>query len=464
LLDGIDYGDGIAADQIIFNNLTLFDNLNATTINSFQTREILDNILDIEEGFELGEVDFASIKIEGDFTPTTINRQDPSSLVYRNDNLTLEFLTVGKVVSSGVEIGGTLNGVVVDDGNLLMRTGDQQFSKPLVVRDVTVDRIFARSLKGNDLATMRLWDEGSVTVESMETLTVENLMIGGYINDVDVPTLDKYALRKTGDQRITSLYTFDTLRGTNLDVRGEISGKTLSKLVPIDGGEYSIDSDLFFSSGLFVNDLKVTRSINGILVHDGKLDVLLKNHPEEQEISGEKIFDDVRVHRAIYLRGRINSEDMERMNPVVTLKDNIVLDGDRTVTGNVRVENLVSADDVITPDGAHSLSKLEADGLRLTAKEIQPRLHFAQQLNVDEIFVDQINGREVGSFVVTGSEDTQIVKGAKTFTGDLTVTGDTNALKIDDVEVEELENKVLKVDGDQIVTGKHHVKNLIAEK
>jgi hypothetical protein len=172
-LDGIDYGDGIAADQIIFNNLTLFDNLNATTINSFQTREILDNILDIEEGFELGEVDFASIKIEGDFTPTTINRQDPSSLVYRNDNLTLEFLTVGKVVSSGVEIGGTLNGVVVDDGNLLMRTGDQQFSKPLVVRDVTVDRIFARSLKGNDLATMRLWDEGSVTVESMETLTVE---------------------------------------------------------------------------------------------------------------------------------------------------------------------------------------------------------------------------------------------------------------------------------------------------
>ncbi|RZC40837.1 uncharacterized protein BDFB_005868, partial [Asbolus verrucosus] len=455
----------ITADVIIFNNSTFIQNLIAPKINNFETDKLKENVLDINNGFQLGEINLSSVMIEGSVTPKIINGRNGSTLIHRSDDLNLDLLTVrGNLVAlEGVEIKGKLNGITVDDQNLLLSVGDQYLSEPLALNSVKIDRMIAKSLNGKNMATVQLWNDDNISIDRIKNLKVKNLTIGGYINDVDIPTLNKYALKKSGDQTVTSDYIFDVLEGDNLEVEGEISGKRLSDLIPIDAGYYSINQDMIFKNNLTVNNLKVLDFLNGIDVKDEKLDVLLKDHSEEQEISGEKIFDDLIIYNAIYLQGNIKSEELEKMNPMVTVEEELVLEGNRTITGNVEVENVAKIGDMMTPDGTYSLTKLQREGVKLTDTEIRPRLHFIQQLNVDEIFVDTINDQDPASFVVTGEDETQIIQGSKIFQGDLDIVGMTNAFKINNVNVEELENKVMKIDGNQTIIGKHHIKHVAVD-
>lgn len=451
----------INADEIIFNNVTLIHNLDAEKINNFVTQELLNNTLNIDQGFNLGEVSLASMT-DNSLNASIINRRDPKSLIHTFDNLNLINLNVNGTLSApeGVRLEGRLNDVAIN--NLLLKTGDQNLSEPLIVNSAKIDRISVRALNNQNLTSLK--QPEIVKIGHIETLKVKNLTIGGYINNIDVPTLDKYALKKSGNQRITSDYIFDEIQGKNLEVFGEISGKKLSQLIPTDSGNYSIDSDVIFKNLLFVDNLQVREFLNEIEVIDNKLDILLRNTTEEQEITGAKIFDDVIVVPAINLQGRVKSKNLERINPLKTIEEDIVLTGPKTITGPVEIENFVKVTDIVTPDTSYSLSLLETDGLKLTSKEIKPHLHFVQQINVDEIFVDTINGKSPHDFVVVGTDEPQIIRSTKHFLGNVRITGATNALKINNVEIEELENQVLKIEEDQEIQGKHVVKHIIADK
>ncbi|XP_044255131.1 uncharacterized protein LOC123005441 [Tribolium madens] len=455
----------ISAEVIIFNNSTFIQNLVTDKINNFETNKLLENTLNIELGFDLGEVSFVSLITDESLKAHAINARDPQTLLHTSDNLNLTNLKVQGNLSApkGIKVEGKLNNMSINNKSLLLKSGDQNFSQPLVLQEAEINKITAKSLNGQDLANLRTPTQEPI-ISHLETLKVKNLTIGGYINNVDVPTLDKYALKKSGNQQITSEFIFDEIQGKNLEVFGEISGKKVSDLISANSGNYSLNSEIIFKNDLFVDDLEVSKSLDGIEVFDGKLDILLKDSREEQEITGAKIFDDVIIYHAINFQGHVKSKNLEKMNPLITIENDLVLTGPKTITGHVQIENLVSVKDIVTTDGTYSLTWLEADGLKLTSKEVKPHLHFVQQINIDEIFVDTLNGKNPHDFVVTGTEESQIIQSVKTFLGDVRVTGGTNAIKINDVEIEELENKVLRINGDQEIEGKHHIKHVIADK
>ncbi|XP_015834885.2 uncharacterized protein clos isoform X1 [Tribolium castaneum] len=458
-------GEIISAEEIVFNNSTLIHNLVTDKINDFETNKLLENALDIEQGFDLGEVSFVSVITDESLKASAINTRDPQTLIHTSDNLNLTNFKVRGSLSApkGIKIEGKLNNMSINHQSLLLKSGDQNFSQPLTLQEAQINKMTAKSLNGQDLSNLRAPTQKPL-IEHFETLKVKNLTIGGYINNVDVPTLDKYALKKSGNQQVTSEFIFDELRGKNLEVFNEMSGKKISDLIATDAGNYLINNEVIFKNDLHVNDFQVSKSLDGIKVIDGQLDILLKDSPDEQEITGAKTFDDVNIYHAINFQGHVKSKNLEKMNPLITIEDDLALTGPKTIKGHVQIENLLGVKDIVTEDGMYSLTWLEADGLKLTSKEVKPHLHFVQQINVDEIFVDTLNGKNPHNFVVTGTEEPQIIQGLKTFLGDVRVTGSTNANKINNVETEELENKVLRIDGDQQIEGKHHIIHVITDQ
>lgn len=66
---------------------------------------------------------------------------------------------------------------------------------------------------------------GKEKVRNVKTLKTKNLIVGGFLNDINVPTLEKYALRKSGKQDITAeTYYFDRVESELLDT-DRLSGK-----------------------------------------------------------------------------------------------------------------------------------------------------------------------------------------------------------------------------------------------
>lgn len=80
------------------------------------------------------------------------------------------------------------------------------------------------------------------------------------------------------------------------------------------------------------------------------------------------------------------------------------------------------------------------------------------------MFVDRINNLDVLSWMHYQEKDTQIVKGRKTFNGDVHVTRSLHLTNLNGINLTELHENVLKIDEDQIITGKHHVKDVVIER
>lgn len=151
------------------------------------------------------------------------------------------------------------------------------------------------------------------------------------------------------------------------------------------------------------------------------------------------------------------------MKPFVTIDSNLELEGDKRITGDVIVQEIIRADNVVSSERLNSLRRVHAEALRLTDLEIPNRLSFLQHLNVDDVFARRINNIDARLLVVNGAKQKQIVRGWKKFRGDLEITGNTEVVKINGIDMEELESNVLKKSGDQIVEGKHHVKFVAAD-
>lgn len=97
-------------------------------------------------------------------------------------------------------------------------------------------------------------------------------------------------------------------------------------------------------------------------------------------------------------------------------------------------------------------------------KEIDVSLNFNQQLIVDEVFVDKINGVDPKTWVVTGSDEQQIIRGPKVFVNDVNITGNTDFFRINDILVSDLDSTILRKTSDQVITGKHTVTNIVTNK
>lgn len=151
------------------------------------------------------------------------------------------------------------------------------------------------------------------------------------------------------------------------------------------------------------------------------------------------------------------------MKSFVTIDSNLELEGDKRITGDVMVEEIIRTDNVVSLEQLSSLRRVQSEALRLTDVEIPNRMGFFQHLNVDDVFVQRINNIDARLLVVNGAKQRQIVRGWKKFRGDLEITGDTKVDKINGIDMEELEKNVLKKDGDQVIEGKHYVKFVAVE-
>lgn len=470
---------GLTADTVVLNNDAFVNNLYTNSINNIDINRLLDQTINVNDGFQLNVAEFETIRIEGETIPKTFNGHDSTALLHLTDDLMLDELIVnGDVLANnGVMVQGKINNNLVIDENILLVSGDQEFlgdnitikSTQVNNNIVEIDNIDAKFLNGIDLlSTLSPLINDKINVDKLNKLTVKTFVIGGFINDVDFRTLDKYALRKQGDQEISEKYVFDSIEANNMVIRdGLLSGRNIfDDLILIDDGDYDIEQDIMFNNDeLTVNNLEIRKNLNGIrVINNDKLDILLTNSNTTQHVTGHKTFQNLNLLNPIKLQGKIKSRELEKINPVITIDKMLEFDGDYIVTGDIFVEQFLVTDDIVTSDSLYSLRKLETDGLALTDKEIPVHLDFVQQLNLDEIFVDKINGIDADNLVINGYNQTQIIQGGKLFNGDVYITGETNAFKINDVNVSELDSNVMKSNGDQTIEGKHNVKRLITTK
>lgn len=111
-----------------------------------------------------------------------------------------------------------------------------------------------------------------------------------------------------------------------------------------------------------------------------------------------------------------------------------------------------------------NVKQLHEEGLPKNASVIDAHIEFAQPIKTESLIVKgTVNSVNARSFVC--DSDDHSLSGIKTFAGDLHVKeGFCDAKTINGIQMEILNNTVLKRGGDQEVHGKIHFKQIIVNK
>lgn len=459
LHDNVTSGN-IFADEIIINNEAFINELSTDLLNNLNIDHLMANKININEGFNLTHpIEISSINLTENIEIETLK-----NLIHKRDIVNLTNLEVHGSVSFQKPLNiEYINKRKWDSDSLLLVNTSQdllhsQFNR---IKVNSLYSVFINNVKIEDIQK----DLNSVdTVEHLSELNVENLFVGGFMNNVDIPILKKYALEKTGNQLIQRSYFFENLKADNMDIFGLFANKQIpDELVLINEGVYKINQDIRFTQPLSVNNLTATKLLNSVPVKKGKLDILLSKSNNTQYISGQKTFNNVELVNLITLRGKIESPEFEVRNPVNHIDQELIIEGDVWIKENVTVEEEVSAQNYLSTNEEFSVERVFKSGLPLTETEISNTLKFQQQLNVDQIFLDKINNLDIDNFIVNGNNQTQIITGEKKILGDLVVTGNTNVFKMNNINLPELEANVMNQIDDQTVYGKHIIHKVAAE-
>ncbi|KAJ8942440.1 hypothetical protein NQ314_010069, partial [Rhamnusium bicolor] len=443
----IDYN--LTANQIILSKDGILNSPEIEMINNVPINTLLENILNINEGFDVDStMEFNFLRVEEPIFPQNINNISAGEILHKSDDFNIDNLIINGSVNflNEVNVLENVNGLTIDNRSILLQNCDQDFDEFRVKR-IDVNNLETALLNKIEIKSVENLLKNTEKIKSLTELKAHTVAVGGYINNVDLSTLQKYALRKANNLE------------TNL-----LSGKNVfADFVSITGGKYIINKDVKFSKDLFAHNLTVLKYLDSIPVKNMKLDILLKDSTERQYIAGIKSFENLELLNPIKLQGKIRSKDLDTMNPVVTIGSNLDLNGDIRITGDVIVEETIKSNDTVTSN-RNSLHRLQQQGLKLTEPKIPIHLNFSQHIIVSELFADKINNIDPRSWVVNGAKQTQIIQGWKQFLGDLEITGDTSVFKINDIDMAELETNVLRKNGDQVISGKHYVKIVGAEK
>lgn len=289
----------------------------------------------------------------------------------------------------------------------------------------------------------------------VEDIAIDKLIVDGFINGIDLATIQKFALRVDLDreQTLEAQFNIGQLNANSVIVsQNVISRKELTDLIRTVGGPYTVFQDVSFAQPLLVNRLVVHENINNIIVTDGKLEVLLKRSPEVQLLKGYKRFNAVTLRSPIVLQGKISHSNLERMNPVVTVTKDIVLNGDYVISGNVTIRGGLKCDNLFGASSTFSVKYLLTEGLKSEAGEVATNLEFTHPIKTKALIASTINGLSPNDWAKVGV--IQEVTGKKTFTSDLHIAeGFCEALTINGVQFSRLNETVLLKTGDQTIEG-----------
>lgn len=451
----------VFARSVTVNSDVVVQDLSTRKLNNVTMGEFAGNLLKVT-GFSTEEpLYFGDLTVTGSVNPISINQKPFAMLLHKTDDLHLNKLIVdGTVIfEKNIKVNGKVNNIAVTNRTILLNQGDQYIPGKLKVAQIKAQTLETPALNKMDLGILQYLSMKPLKLENIESLSVQRLTLNGVFNDVDMNVLNDFVLKTTGDQDISGTYIFDNLEVNNIKTSNMLS----DNLIRVNDGEYWLKYDIQFRNSVIANNVKIKSSINHITVKsDGQLDVLLKNSSELQLMNGFKEVETVKLGDAAF-RGKILSKLVENINPVKHIAKEVNVKGNYVFKKGVSVEKVLQIKDAANSEGTVSVQRLRNEGIKIYEQHIPTHLSFMQQMKVRNVSADKVNGRDAESFIVTGTHHLQIVNGTKLIPGDLSVTGSTEALNINNINLKELETTTVKINGDQVLTGKFTIENLQAD-
>lgn len=218
------FDSSISAKKLITNGPTKIKSADIDFINNLKVQDILDNVLDMNEGFEIeNKLYFQIVDASEPIIVEMINNVTKTDLIHTDADINFDDVLVQGDVQceSNLRVAETINDIKFDTKNLLLRNVDQNFS------EFSVDHLVVRKDDANVSLNNSNTDEHEDNVmSSIKEMKVKDLWIKEYINGVKISTLNKYALRNSGDQEIVVPCYFNHLEAGNLETK-ELSGKKI---------------------------------------------------------------------------------------------------------------------------------------------------------------------------------------------------------------------------------------------
>uniref|UniRef100_A0A336MVZ6 CSON007096 protein n=1 Tax=Culicoides sonorensis TaxID=179676 RepID=A0A336MVZ6_CULSO len=423
-----------------------------------------------EEVTEVIEVDHLYIKNK--LTFNTINNRPAANMV-RTDTSPLNLKKIkvnGEVIiNDRLFVSDHIDGVKFVPENLLLKYGNQFFPETVLqVESLKTNRISTPFVNEEpaylylDRTLQETVAQGHEPVHYDEVV-VDELFVNEMFNGLDIRIFNDMLLKPDVEvQAIDAPVEIETLNAKSVKLLGgTLSGKTNYDIISVKEGTFLIESSVEFTEPVFADTLFITERINNIHVDDGKMDVLFKDVNYTQVVTGAKEFDTVLLLNPIGLQGKINSKSLEKMNPLTTIDDDIILQGDFEINGDVLVKHLMHASDIIGRSSEYSAQRLFRHGLTLDTTHSDKYFTFTQPIRIDEINTKPSATFNPDDFVKTGTDEIQYITGHKTFTSDLIVkNGFCEAGQINKINLDEFDKSVLKKNGDQVISGRIHLKKL----
>uniref|UniRef100_A0A182IQZ7 Uncharacterized protein n=1 Tax=Anopheles atroparvus TaxID=41427 RepID=A0A182IQZ7_ANOAO len=384
------------------------------------------------------------------------------------------------VVGGNLYVNKLIDGVFFHPGNVLLPGVDQVFSgHQLVVKDLNVNRLTSKRLNSTDAGAVRRMMDQSRTLlaksrgampqaygNDFDTIDVDDLKLTGLLNEMDPRYLvENVLLHDAEHQDLGGKLAVEQITADHVVfVESKLSGVEWDNIARTTGAQ-QILQDLQFVQPIVADSLVLRDRLNHIPVIDGKLQVLLLDSNETQSITGTKTFDYVTLLKPIELQGKIDGEALSRMNPIVTTVEDLVLDGNYTILGNVTFNGPLWAHNILTTRGTHDLHRLATHGLRLDgAPGPDQVIRFLQPVFVEHLGASKINELDVNDLVPQAASEVQYLTGRKTFIGDLVIDGVADANEVNKVDLNQLNRTIFRrgADGvEQTIEGTIHFDTVI---
>lgn len=400
-----------------------------------------------------------NLTVNGPLKVQIINGLAITDLVYKSNrrNPKLAEILANEILMDNLFVNGKIDGVELTRDNVILNQPNQVL-RPLIIENLSVKSITndaqVNALPFDQFFTL-LRRKVDVKIPNMiNQLDVDAMTIGQFLNQRNFTAMSINSLKTTGDQIVVSPLNIGRLTANKIVFQKvlrdqEISNIPLKELIDIKDTRKRIDiaQDVRFTDELTVNKTIVTERINNVNVKNQKLQVLRKSGLKQQAVTAEKFFDQVHLLSPIVLQGKIESKTLEKMNPIITVNDNLVLQGDYRITGPVTLYRFIKATDDIT-SGNLGLKNLAVNGLNLfTTVSTSNRLVFKNVVEVkNNLQPVSLNGKSVANFVKANIRDLQTIRGSTTFKNGLLVHGGTvQADVINDVDINQLNKTILKL-------------------
>lgn len=340
-----------------------------------------------------------------------------------------------------------INGHNISD---LVRTDSDLMLDALAVDDL----IIVNNTKHFEVIQAKLLESDKrikrdASIGESQPINLNNIIVEGRINGIDFNYLVENVLRTDVDNQVLeSPVTIGTLTADSLQTfDGKLSELEIANIAHTNINELLIRQPIRFTQDVEMKRLKVLERLNQILIENDEMDILFKRSKKVQVIGGLKEFQTIQLLNPIILQGKINvtSPMIERIQPIVTINEDLDLVGDFQFFGNVTIMNYMQAQNLFGKSLHYSAAQVQADGLRLDETNINMDLEFTQPIRVEEIHPNsRINGVSINSLVRRGTDNVQLITASKTFLTDLFIDGELDAAEINGVNLQVLNNTMLK--------------------